>query len=152
MPEHIFTVAAKGLTVDAQTNTLTLFSVIEELGAPPSLPAAVPELYLVTLWRRRSQEEGVGFVQRTRFSDPEGKQLAVVEQSFRMEKTRHRIIGHVHMFPIQSAGCHRIDVFVRRDDALDWGAPVASYPIEVLARDPGSAQSLLTDAQRGDTS
>jgi hypothetical protein len=149
MPEHVFTIASRGLTVDAQTNTLTVFSILEELGAPPQFPVALPELSLVTLWRRRPGEEGVGFVQRTRFIDPVGGELAVLDQAFRMEKPRHRMIGHIHMFPIRSAGCLRIEIFIRRDDDQNWGPPVASYPIEVMARELDQGQSLLQGTASG---
>ena len=142
MPEHIFTIVARGLTVDAQTNTLTLFAVLEEIGTP-HLPAAVFELSVVTLWRRKPGEEGVGFVQQTRFIDPSGEETAHLDQSFRFEKPRHRMIGQVHGFPIRTAGCHRIEVFVRRDDVSSWGAPVASYPIEVTDAQTQPQRSLL---------
>lgn len=132
MPEHVFTVAARGLTIDAHTNNLTLFAVLEEIGAP-HFPAAVFELGVVTLWRRMPGEEGVGFVQQTRFIDPSGEEIARMEQAFRFDKPRHRMIGQVQGFPIRTAGCHRIEVLIRRDDDPSWDAPVARYPYEVTS-------------------
>jgi len=142
MPEHVFTVAARGLTIDAQTNTLTLFAVLEEIGAP-HLPAAVFELAVITLWRRKPDEEGVGFVQQTRFIDPLGEEIGRLEQTFRFDKPRHRMIGQVHGFPIRTTGCHRIEVLIRRDDEPSWGKPVACYPIEVTSTNVQQQPSLL---------
>jgi hypothetical protein len=148
MPEHVFTVAARGLTVDAQTNTLTLFAVLEEIGAP-HFPAAVFELGVVTLWRRMPGEEGVGFVQQTRFIDPSGEEIAHLEQTFRFDKPRQRMIGQVHGFPIRTAGCHRIEVLVRRDDQPSWGEPEANYPIEVTSAQGQAPPSLLDTVGHG---
>jgi hypothetical protein len=148
MPEHVFTVAARGLTVDAQTNTLTLFAVLEEIGAP-HFPAAVFELGVVTLWRRIPGEEGVGFVQQTRFIDPSGEEIAHLEQTFRFDKPRQRMIGQIHGFPIRTAGCHRIEVLIRRDDEPSWGPRVACYPIEVTSTNAQQQPSLLDASGQG---
>ena len=143
MPEHVFTLVARGLSVDTQTNALTVFYVVEQLGPLPRFPAAVPEMALVTLWRLQSGEEGVAFVQRIRFIDPSGKELGLFEQSFRLEKPRQRMLTHIRMFPVQVSGCHRIEVQIRRDDDPDWGPVLASYPIEVIGPDVESSETLL---------
>ena len=142
MPEHVFTLAARGLSVDNQTNTLTVFAVVEQLGAH-AFPAAVPEMALVSLWKREPGEEGVAFVQRTRFVDPSGEELGLVDQSFRFEQPHHRMLTHIRLFPVRLSGCHRIKVQIRRDDDPNWGAVVASYPIEVVAPQAESSETLL---------
>ncbi len=143
MPEHIFTIVARGHTIDFQTNVLTLFAILEELPAPPKFPVAFPELSVITLWRRLPGEEGVAFVHRTRFLEPDGEESAVFDQTFRFDRPRHRMIGQIHLFPIRKAGCHRIEVLIRRDDESSWGTPVARYPIEVTATNAQQQPSLL---------
>jgi len=141
MPEHVFTVVARGLSVDAQTNVLTLFGIVSDIGSPV-LPVAIPELSIVTLWRRQAGEEGVGFIQRTQFVDPDGNEVAHFDTSFRFETMQQRILGQLTMVPFQRSGCHRIRILIRCDDSLDWQAVAASYPIEITLH-PTSAPSLF---------
>lgn len=131
MPEHVFSTVARGRAIDAQSNVLSLFDVVEEIGAP-DFPAAVPVLHVVTLWKRQNNEEGMGFVQRIRVLDPDGKEVGHVDTSFRMEKPRHRVLCSLIMIPFKRTGCHRFDISIRSDGAQDW-AQVCSYPVEVNA-------------------
>ena len=129
MPEHIFTLVARGHAVDAQSNTLTLFSVLEEIGTP-LLPAAVPDFSVVTLWRRQAGEEGVSFVQRTRLVDPCEKEIFHMDSQFRMDKLRHRLLGIVQFVPFEQPGPHKVEILVRREDEQPFRT-AATYPIEV---------------------
>ena len=147
MPEHIFTVVARGLSTDVQSNSLTVFSILEELGTVPSFPAVVPEVSVVTLWRRMPGDEGIAFAQRMRFIDPSGNEVAHADQTFRFEKLRHRVMTSVRMVPIRMSGCHRFEILLRRDDAQPWGNTVASYPVEVLHAEEQEASTLLEDDQ-----
>ena len=144
MPEHLFTVVARGHAVDAQTNNLTLFSVLEEV-AGSNLPFAVPDTTIVTLWKRRDAEEGVTFIQRTRLIDPEGNEVFHGDSTFRLDKPRHRNIVTVEMAPFFRAGCYRVEVLIRRDDEEKWSSPVASYPIEISARVPAAREELFEE-------
>jgi hypothetical protein len=149
MPEHIFTIAARGHSIDVQTNILTLFAVLEELPAPPRFPVVYPELSVITLWRRLPGEESVAFVQRTRFLEPDGEESGYFDQTFRLDRPRHRMIGEIRLFPIRKTGCHRIEVLIRRDDEPSWGRPVACYPIEVTATNAQQQPSLLDASGQG---
>lgn len=147
MPEHIFTILARGYAVDAQANALTLFHVLESIGAP-TLPGAIPDFRIVTLWKREQGEENVDFAQRTVFSGPDGKEIAHWDQSFRLDRPRMRVLGTINMFPIRQVGCHRIEVSVKRADAQDWTA-VASYPLEVSSTlDKPDANAPLFEQKR----
>lgn len=130
MAEHVFTVVARGHAVDAQTNTLTLFCVLEQIGSP-QVPFAFPELTVATLWRREPGEEGVGFIQRTRLMDPEGKEIFHGDSSFRFDNVRQRSLVTLQMAPFHRLGCYRVEVLLRREDETAWCSPKASYPIEV---------------------
>ncbi|MBE3070486.1 MAG: hypothetical protein IMZ55_16310 [Acidobacteria bacterium] len=129
MPEHVFTLAARGHAVDAQTNTLTIFSVVEEIGAP-GLPVGIPQLSVITLWRRQKGEEGVAFVQRTRLVDPTGSEVFHFDQEFRLEKARHRSLGTVEMLPLEKPGAYNIEVQIRKADDATFST-VATYRLDV---------------------
>lgn len=131
MPEHVFTLAALGHTVDAQTNFLTIFEILESIGAP-GLPIILPRLSFVTLWRREEGDQGVAFVERLEIVDPDGEPNASFEVSFAFERLYQRTIGRVQGAIFKKAGCHRVRVSVRRSDQQEWSGTLAQFPIEVL--------------------
>ncbi len=142
MPEHIFTVAARGHVIDAQTNTLTLFCVIEQLGGPV-LPLRAPELCVITLWGRRAGEEDVQFVERVLIRRPDDSEALHVDLTFRLEKPRIRTVAGIAGLPIEQIGRYCIEVLLRRADCDAWGAPVAQYPIEVSLTSPKGSAGLF---------
>ncbi len=143
MPQHVFTIVARGHAVDVQSNALTLFSVLEEIGAP-GLPVAVPQVSIVSLWRRQEGEEGAAFVQRTQLMDPDGNEVAHAECSFRLERPRHRVLSRINMVPFQRAGCYHFEILFRPEDQTAWSR-VCSYPIEVRVstHQPGGENALF---------
>lgn len=130
MPEHVFTIVARGHAVDAQTNTLTAFCILEELAAE-GFPVAVPELTVITLWFRRSGDEGVTFMQRTRLMDPSGEEVFRGDLSFRMDKRRHRNFVKVAMVPFKEQGTYTLEILIRRDGSDSWQS-AARYPLDVV--------------------
>jgi len=151
MPEHVFTIAALGHSVDVQTNNLTLFSVIERI-VPPQMPCRMPSLSVATLWRRQPGEEGTVFTQRTRLIDPDGEEIAHLEQSLRASTAQYRVLATLANVPFRKTGTHRVDVYIRPEDAQDWGAAAASYPIDVAAMQGTDEDSLLPSEENGTTS
>ena len=131
MPQHVFTVIARGHAVDAQTNQLTLFGVIETVGAP-SAPVRLPEISIVTLWSRNEDETGIEFVQRTRLLDPSGNQEQCFETNFRLDRPRMRIIAQLTGVRFESSGTYHIEIGCRAADGVEtWPEPSAMYPIVV---------------------
>ncbi len=143
LPTHVFSIVARGCSVDVHTNGLTIFSVLEQVRVQAEFPVAIPELVIATLWERLPDEEGVTFTQRTRFLGPGDEEIAHYDTSFCFDHPRHRVFGHVSMFPIRKPGRHRIEVLIRRDDEAAWGAAAASYPIEVLGPPRANGEDLL---------
>ena len=142
MPEHTFTVVARGHAVDAQTNCLTLFSVLEQLKGP-ALPFGLPGLDIVTLWSRRPGEENVAFVQRTRLVAPSGREVFRSDTSFTMDRARHRVLLSVARVPFEESGLYRVEVLVRRQDSEQWSDAVVVYPLEVTVQVPRAEPALL---------
>lgn len=144
MPEHLFTIVAAGHSVDVQTNNLTLFKVIERIGAP-ALPVTVNELDIITLWRRAADEEGVQYVHGLRLVNPDGEEIASFDRPFVFERPRQRMLMTLANIPFQNTGTHRFEVYIRRSDTTEWGSRVASYPIEVEGLPQEQNKKLLPD-------
>ena len=142
MPEHVFTVAAVGHSVDAQSNTLTLFSILEQVGSV-QFPGRIPQLTVATLWRRQEGEQGVPFIQRIRLVGPDGTLVGEFENTCKFERARHRMLTILGNLPFNKIGLHRFEVYIKREDAQDWGSPVTSYPINVTATERPGEESLL---------
>jgi len=142
LPEHMFTLVARGHSVDVQTNTLTLFSILEQISWP-ALPFRIPEFVVATLWSRKAEEDGVQFTQRTRFVDPDGAVIVDYQTPFVLERPRQRILNTFASIPFEKRGIHRIEICLRRHDVPDWGAAVTSYPLEVVVPDSPRDESLL---------
>jgi hypothetical protein len=148
VPEHTFTIAALGHSVDAQTNNMTLFSVLEQIG-PPQLPVRLAQLTLVTLWRREEGDLGVEFTQRLAIMDPDGEEVASLEQSFVLDRPRLRTFSVVGNLTFSKMGTYRFEVRLKRADEQEWGAPVACYPLDVMIASAPDDQQLLRPERGG---
>ena len=146
MPRHVFTLAALGHAVDAQTNTISLYSILEQIGGP-TLPLTLPSFVIVTLWHRNEGEEGVKFVQRTTLVDPDGNETFHQDADFEMPKPRHRIFLAVAGAPFKKSGVHQIRVWLRRSDEEDWQRDIAAYPIDVRVTEIHSVTPLLKNQE-----
>jgi hypothetical protein len=145
MPKHIFTVVVRGHSVDVQTNNITLFSVLEEIGAQ-EVPFAFPGFAVVTLWKRQPGEEGVRFVQHTSLIDPSGKEVLKTDITLGFEKPRQRSIIIMQGAPFSTTGEHHIEVRIRREDSQE-SALVTEYPLEVRLLRPDEKSKLLPAAE-----
>lgn len=145
MPEHVFTLVARGHLIDAQTNQLTVFGIVEAVGSP-SLPLVIPEMTVVTLWQRRNGEEGAEFMQRMRLVAPDSTELDTFEAKLRFDKPRMRMIGQLRGFRFEQEGLHRVEITVRpADEENAWSPVQASYPIEVQLIDSAKEDTLYRD-------
>lgn len=131
MPDHLYTIVARGHAIDAQTNALTLFHVVEQIQG--ELPFVLSELSLVTVWQRTPEDAGMTFDHRTGLVAPSGQEVFHFEQSFQMTKPRHRVLCVVQGIRFSESGCHRVEVQLRKADDGNWPAPVAAYSVDVEA-------------------
>ena len=144
MPKHIFTVVVRGQSVDVQTNNITLFSVLEEIGAS-EVPFAFPDFAVVSLWKREPGEEGVRFVQRTSLVDPSGKEVFSADITLGFEKSRQRSIVIMQAAPFATTGEYHLVIRIRREGGEEWSL-VTDYPLEVRLLRPDKSANLLPTA------
>lgn len=130
VPNHVFTILCRGLSVDVQTNSLTLFGVIEAIRAD-QFPAVIPDFSIATLFTQNQGERGRTFTYKARLVDPDKNEVFAADAEFTLEKPRHRILTRVQLLPIEKSGCYSLEVLLRPKEQTDWGEPVAIYPIEI---------------------
>ncbi len=148
MPELLYAIVAKDFIIDAQTNNISIFSVLERIGASVS-SVRLPELVLLTLWRRNENELGSTLVQRVRLLKPNGDEILSRDVSFRGDYPRHRVNLRMQMLPFDSSGAYVFEISVRADDVEGWGEPVARYPIDVALAAVGEDTADDPRAARG---
>lgn len=95
-------ICAKGVAVDARTNTVSVFSILEEL-TPASFPAFIPELSVLALLNRGESEPEGFTVRLTVFLNDDVLLNQSMEISFQ-GKTNVRAIFEMRGMPILRPG------------------------------------------------
>ena len=146
MIRHVWSVLCSKVSVDRDSNNVSLFEVIESLqlttAAPVNFPANVPfEGTLVTLWARQRPDQPVTGQMRVRLLAPNGDQLGTFNSEIDLNRsTRNRVIGSMSGLRIAGEGVHEIEVAWRVDTHADWHV-ATSLPLEIAVRvDPAIAQ------------
>lgn len=123
MPRSVICLAAKGLVRDVETNTISVFGILEQLN-PDALPAFIPEAGVFVLWRRVGNEgpSDVTFVCRN-------NQLELARQVIRVDFENQQacrsLIG-LRGMPVHEAGSVSFEF---RQDGVDQ--PLALYEIMI---------------------
>jgi hypothetical protein len=148
VPTHVFTVVAADHSVDAQRNTVSLFSILEEVSVSTT-PGGYQQFVVATLWTRDEGDEGVTFLQRVLLVSPSGKEVAKGEIPFTLAKARHRNFVSVVNPTFAETGTYRLEVSVRKEDQQGW-TKVTDYPIDVRIPQTGPQEDLFgVDQQPG---
>jgi len=136
MPKLVFFLASNSSSVDARTNSLSIFEVIEELQTP-GFPTMLRRADFVSLWQRQSGDENQEYEQRLRIVSPDHREVAALVTRFKMGGRRHRMIGRFIDVPLQAPGTYQAELCLRIAGTEDWGLPVRMYPMPVrLAQGP----------------
>lgn len=143
MVQNVWTVASSSSSVDQQTNTVSLFSVVEalqlEIGVPEGAEGPVYpvpfSLHIVSLWTRETNEPEQADA-RVRLILPNGD--AAIEAGLPLDfqgNRRLRTIARLASFPLDSRTPGVADYWVETDlrDGDEWRA-VSRIPIEVTGR------------------
>ncbi|MCX7013695.1 MAG: hypothetical protein NTW86_14270 [Candidatus Sumerlaeota bacterium] len=138
MPKLVFFLASNSTSVDARTNSLSIFEVIEELQTP-GFPTMLRRADFVSLWQRQSGDENQEYEQRLRIVAPDRQEVASLVTRFKMAGRRHRMIGRFLEVPLPMAGTYQAELCLRIFGTEDWGIPVRMYsmPVRLSQGPPG---------------
>jgi len=134
MPRLLLFLPSESVSIDQQTNRLSVFHVLEQINLP-QFPATLRELFIVTLWQRNRNEQPTdSFFQTIDLRDPDGTALSEPRRvQFQLTKKRHRLVSIVNNLQIHRAGQHELRLYAQpqgetelRDEFL-----AASFPLEV---------------------
>lgn len=104
---NVATLLAEGVALDAVTNRLSAFNMMETVFAP-SFPAVLGKLVVVNLYEVDGQREPRW--ERVTIQDDAGVQLAQVVTEFRGEGVAHRSMGMLQGMRLTKPGVYTIRV------------------------------------------
>lgn len=144
MPRLLFFLASQSSSVDALTNNLSVFEIIEELRAK-AFPVRMRRADFIALWQRQPGEENVLFEQQVRLVRPDGREIVVLPSKFKLEGERGRVINRLFDLPLEAPGFYRVELSLRPAESPDWGIPVRIMTIPVVhVQKPGEETGGLT--------
>jgi len=132
-----FFVVSEDLSVDQQTNRVSLFNVLEQI-AGPNFPLVLPSAAAISLWVAEAGDEGRDFQCMLRIILPNARQHDFTS-NFRFGARRHRVIQRLQGFPIDEPGVLRFEVLLN-------GEHKASHEVDVSRID---ASDLPPTAETG---
>ncbi|HVA48045.1 MAG TPA: hypothetical protein VNH11_16870 [Pirellulales bacterium] len=133
MIEHIWTFLCRGSAVDRDSNSLSIFDIVEQFSLVPvdqqPHPQMIPLFFeLVSVWARQNPAEPCREFARVELSQPDNTTLPITEYEVDlMEFERSRIRGRLPGFPTNMPGRYFVQVSRR---------PTEDDPWEVVARVP----------------
>jgi len=108
-----FFIVSEELSVDQQTNRLSLFNVLEQIAAP-NFPAMLLSAAAVSLWVADPGDDERDF-QCTLRIIPQGGEHSDFTTNFTFRSRRHRVIQRVQGFPLNEPGVLRFEVLLNGD-------------------------------------
>ncbi|HAY23282.1 MAG TPA: hypothetical protein DCY27_14190 [Desulfobacterales bacterium] len=122
-----FFLVAEDLSVDQQTNRLSLFNIIEQLTGC-NFPFPLPFAAAVSLWVAEDGDESQDFQCILHIILPDGETYDF-PTNFTFKTRRHRVIQRIQGIPITKSGLLRFEVHLN-------GKHQASHEIDILKIDP----------------
>ncbi len=112
MPKLLIFTASQSSAIDARTNSMSIFEIIEELRSP-KFPTRLRQVDFVVLWQRQKNEENARLEQRIRIERPDGQEASVIKSAFVMNNARPRKINRLDDVPIHIPGEYNIERYAR---------------------------------------
>jgi len=134
MPDLLLFAPTESISIDQESNRLSMFHLAEQFNFP-QFPVAIPQLVLITIWQRSANEdEDDGFAQTVVIRDPEGSPVIPPRRVlFKLPRRRHRLLYMFNGVPISRAGLHEIRLYCTSAE-VEMPKPEhlrAIFPVEV---------------------
>ncbi len=115
-----FFVVSESVSVDQQTNRLSLFNVLEQV-ASINFPSVLPSAVAVSMWMAEDGDDVRDFQCTLRITLPNDNRHEFAS-NFKFRARRQRVIQRVEGFPLNEPGVLRfevgVDLWYKRDNFL----------------------------------
>ncbi len=139
MIRHVWSVLCQKTSTDAETNTVSMFSVYESIGSnegPTEQKPVIIPIELITLWAREGVDVPCKGEMRMYYISPNGVKAPDIELDIDLEKTFfHRSILRTNALPIVNSGMYNFFVEYRMDKKEEWKI-AAKIPLLVNVEAP----------------
>lgn len=129
MPRLEYFLVAEAISVDRETNSISLFNVVEEL-RPESLPYTIPKLVAVSCWKAAPEEQGQEFQVLLKVHVPGAFAPAQIPLNFTMEGERYRFNQTLLHACMDRPGAIRFELFLNSEHVADYSVTIHS-PVAV---------------------
>ena len=126
MPKQLWTILCTSISIDQETNVISLFGVIEQLqiggGMSVDQQLVLPSQFnLVTLWTRSDADKAEKAVARYNLQLPNGEIKPGGEIQVELTSSiRNRSIVKINGLPIHGPGEYKFLIEIRADDSQEW--------------------------------
>lgn len=157
MAEHLWTVLAQRLVIDAETNNSSIIDVLEQLAVPADLPVVTgkgsPPVSIpirwgaLTLWRRKDQAVSESFDVRTNVLGPKSQKLLSAETKVELAGKHQRFRVKNRFVGLPFVGFGTYSVVIEAKYGTRW-RKVDTQFLEILPIEPGSQVKKQKAAQQ----
>lgn len=127
MPRLEFFVVAESGAVDAMTNRLSVFNVLEAV-TPLRLPGLFPSVFLAAVWCLEATEMGRDFQAHFRLHRPGEEPEDLASVNFRAEHRRQRTLLQLVGLPIPREGEFRFELLLNARHEAWHDVDVSAVP------------------------
>lgn len=115
MAELEFFLACESLSVDQQTNKLSLFNILEEGRVDQEGDGGFFRVALASLWRFDKDELGETFEIQVIVEQPNGEEIETPVMEFQPEQRTHRVFTRMSGLPLAGIGELEFNLFLNGD-------------------------------------
>ncbi len=132
--QHLWSILCNGSSVDNESNRLSLFNIVEEIGIESisdELNIIPIELHIVSIWRLLSDEKPYRGEEKVILTSPEGETLleaSVVIDLTNFKRFRSRLF--LFGFPLRGSGEYQFRITYLDLDSQEW-IEVGTIPLQV---------------------
>jgi len=128
MAKLIFSICSESVSIDALTNNVSIFHIIENIKSV-KFPVTFYRLIITSEWQREVGEEDMEFESRAQLINTEGRPVKEWKAIIKFDKLRHRHFVMIRNVEFDKPGEYCFLIFLKKKEMTDWGDPVHRIPI-----------------------
>jgi len=135
MPKLLFSICSELASIDAISNNISIFNILEDLQSP-KFPITFPRIFITSLWQRKKDEAGMKFEALIKFVNPDDKKIREWKGNWTFNKLRHRHISIGSNLKFDKPGMYKFRIYIRKKDDEKWKKQIHEIPLIVQKTNP----------------